>query len=94
MNLLHLPMLLEVKIYFFLCIVCILVQMDYATIRMKFHLCFMLLHSKVFSNMSILQRLRLIEIFDVKRLQMRYATSLIGWVPKPKFLLIVPWTYC
>lgn len=25
-----------------------------------------------------LQRLRLVEIFDVKRLQMRYATSMIG----------------
>lgn len=27
---------------------------------------------------ALYQRLRLIEIYDVKRLQMRYATALIG----------------
>lgn len=30
------------------------------------------------SNLVCLQRLRLVEIYDVKRLQMRYATSMIG----------------
>ena len=35
--------------------------------------------TKVLWFLFSLQRLRLIEIYDVKRLQLRYATSLIGW---------------
>ena len=35
--------------------------------------------TKVLRFLFSLQRLRLIEIYDVKRLQLRYATSLIGW---------------
>jgi hypothetical protein len=35
--------------------------------------------TKLIQHFEILQRLRLIEVFDVQRLQMRYATSSIGW---------------
>jgi hypothetical protein len=34
--------------------------------------------TKLIQHFDILQRLRLIEVFDVQRLQMRYATSSIG----------------
>jgi hypothetical protein len=34
--------------------------------------------TKLIQHFEILQRLRLIEVFDVQRLQMRYATSSIG----------------
>jgi len=50
----------------------------------KWHLLYLIILqasavTKVLWFLFSLQRLRLIEIYDVKRLQLRYATSLIGW---------------
>lgn len=41
-----------------------------------------------------MQRLRLVEIYDVKRLQMRYATSTIGWAGLKKIVCGFGVVYC
>lgn len=54
--------------------------------------CYLKIHSSFSccSSKFCLQRLRLIEIYDVKRLQMRYGNSTIGWVKSYEFGVV----YC